>query len=74
MVLKDSGDDSRDNEVDTALRDATNTSHSVKRLRLQDGTECVRDGKENKPTTYLATLRDEAMDSPKSQLNLRPCY
>lgn len=50
------------------LGDTTNTSRSVKRLRLKGAPENVQDGKENRPAKYLATLRDEAQGTPRSEL------
>jgi len=51
------------------LGDATNTSRSVKRMRVKGGVESVVEGKENKPARYLATLRDKAQGTPRRELD-----
>lgn len=48
------------------LGDATNTSHSIKRLRLKGTPDNLLEGKENEPRRYLATLQDEAKGTPRS--------
>ena len=64
---KDNEIRSGDNDTTTVLSDTTNTSHSVKRLRLKAATESLPEGKENRPAKYLATLRDEAKETPKRE-------
>lgn len=55
----------------TVLGDATNTSRSVKRMRVKgEGDSVTAEGKENKPARYLATLRDKAQGTPRSELLL----
>jgi hypothetical protein len=50
------------------LGDATNTSRSVKRMRVKGAAGSAAEGKENKPATYLATLRDKAQGTPRREL------
>lgn len=49
------------------LGDTTNTSRSVKRLRLKGAPENVQGGKENRPAKYLATLQDKAQGTPRRE-------
>ena len=66
---KDHGDKSEEAGLGYALNDTTNTSHSVKRLRLKGAPGTSIGGKENKDTEYLATLQDEDKETPKRNLH-----
>lgn len=71
-VAKDHGEYAPGSSEATAvLGDATNTSKSVKRMRVKGGVESMvestAEGKENKPSKYLATLRDKVQGTPRSE-------
>lgn len=52
------------------LGNTTNTSRSVKRMRVKGGAESAVEGKENQPAKYLATLRDNTQGTPRRELDL----
>ena len=71
-LTKDQQENSEEISSAPVLGDATNTAHSVKRLRLKGAPENLAGGKENKATEYLATLQDDAKGTPRS--NCTPSY
>ena len=65
-IPKDHIEKDEESGASSVLADATNTLHAVKRLRLKAVSENPLGGKENKSVKYLATLRDDLEETPKS--------
>ena len=66
-------EESESEKLRSVLGDATNTTKSVKRLRVKGALNSPADGKENEPSKYLATLREQAQETPKSRPSLDIC-